>query len=135
VADNLTPEQRSRCMRNVKGADTSLEVVVRSELHRRGLRFRKNVKGLPGRPDVVFARQKVAIFIDGDFWHGWRFPSWKESVSQIWQTKIEQTRRRDRRNFRRLRTMGWTVLRIWGHEVKADLPTCIYRIEELVRPI
>lgn len=128
MADNLTPEQRSYCMSRVKGKDTGLERIVRSELHKRGLRFRKHVKELPGKPDIVFPRAKVAVYIDGDFWHGYRFPSWEHKVSDFWKTKISKNRERDHRNHRKLKDMGWTVIRLWQHEVDRGLDHCIERI-------
>lgn len=85
MPDNLTPEQRSYCMSRIKGKDTGLEVKVRSGLHRKGMRFRKHVKELPGKPDVVFFRAKVAVFIDGDFWHGYQLASWEHKVSDFWK--------------------------------------------------
>lgn len=133
MADNLTPEQRSYAMSRVKGKDTGLERLVRSELHKRGLRFRKHVKDLPGKPDVVFRRAKVAVFIDGDFWHGYRFPAWEHKVSDFWKEKISKNRERDQRNFRKLRRMGWKIIRIWQHEVKNGLDACIDRIIEAVK--
>jgi len=132
MPDNLTPPQRRYCMSRVKGKDTGIEVAVRSALHRRGLRFRKHVKSLPGKPDVVFPAALVAVFIDGDFWHGYRFPVWRGKLSPFWQRKIGETRRRDQRNFRRLRRMGWRVLRIWQHELEADFESCIRRIQSAV---
>ena len=68
--DNLTCEQRERCMSTVRNRDTDIERAVRSELHKRGYRFRKHVRALPGTPDIVFVRDRVAVFVDGDFWHG-----------------------------------------------------------------
>lgn len=133
VADNLTPEQRSYCMSKVKGRDTSLERIVRSHLHRRGLRFRKHVRDIPGNPDIVFPRQRIAVFIDGDFWHGYQFPKWKHKLSDFWQKKIEENRRRDQRNFARFRQMGWIVIRVWEHEIKSDLEMVVDRIEKCVR--
>lgn len=126
--DNLTPEQRSYCMSRVKGADTILERRVRSELHKRGLRFRKHVKELPGKPDIVFTKAKVAVFIDGDFWHGYRFPIWEDKISDFWKRKIGKTRERDQRNFKKLRSMGWKVIRIWQHEIKKNLEGCLTKI-------
>lgn len=128
MSDNLTPEQRSYCMSRVKGKDTGLEKKVRSELHRRGLRFRKHVKDLPGRPDVVFPGAKVAVFIDGDFWHGYRFPEWEQKLSAFWREKIKKNMERDARNFRDLRGMGWHVIRLWQHEIEEDLEACIAKI-------
>lgn len=128
MPDNLTPEQRSYCMSRIKGKDTGLEMRVRSELHRRGFRFRKHVKELPGKPDVVFTKAKVAVFIDGDFWHGYRFPAWEHKVSDFWKQKINKNRERDRRNHRKLKEMGWTVIRLWQHDLERDFQECIERI-------
>jgi DNA mismatch endonuclease (patch repair protein) len=133
MPDNLTPEQRSYCMSRIKGKDTGIETSVRSELHRRGLRFRKHVKDLPGKPDVVFTKAKVAVFIDGDFWHGYRFPTWEHKVSDFWKTKISKTRERDTRNHRRLREMGWTVIRLWQHDLERDFEDSIEKIVSTVK--
>ena len=116
-------------MSRVKGKDTSIEVLVRSELHSRGYRFRKHVKELPGRPDIAFSKAKVAVFIDGDFWHGYRFPAWESDVSDFWKKKITSNRARDQRNFSKLRSMGWKVIRLWQHEVLNDLEKSLMRIE------
>ena len=128
MPDNLTAQQRKHCMSQIKGTDTGIEKQIRSALHHRGYRFRKHVKELPGKPDIVFPNRKVAVFIDGDFWRGYRFPAWKVKVSSFWQDKIEQTRTRDQRNFRKLRRMEWRVIRIWQHEVKKELDSCVNRI-------
>jgi len=133
MPDNLTPEQRSFCMSRIKGKDTGLEMRVRSALHRRGLRFRKHVKDLPGKPDVVFRKARVAVFVDGDFWHGYRFPSWEDKVSDFWKKKINKNRERDIANHRKLRRMDWTVIRLWQHELEEDFDACIDRILEAVR--
>ena len=92
MTDNLTPQQRSYCMSRVRGRDTGLERIVRSALHRQGFRFRKHVSDLPGRPDVVFPRAKVVVFIDGDFWHGYRFPLWERQIPPFWRAKISKNR-------------------------------------------
>ena len=115
-------------MSRVKNRDTDLEVLIRSELHKCGFRFSKNVRSLPGSPDIVFKSAKVAVFLDGDFWHGYRFNEWKNSLSEFWQKKIQINRDRDRRNFRKLRGMGWTVIRLWKHEIKSDPFKCIDKI-------
>jgi DNA mismatch endonuclease (patch repair protein) len=115
-------------MSRVKSKDTSLERLVRSELHKRGYRFRKNVALLPGKPDIVFASARLAVFIDGDFWHGYRFHRWGHKLTPYWQQKIETNRLRDLRNFCKLRRHGWKVLRVWGHEIKRDLEAVIYKI-------
>jgi DNA mismatch endonuclease (patch repair protein) len=115
-------------MSRIKGKDTGLEMRVRSELHKRGLRFRKHVKCLPGKPDIVFSKAKVAVFIDGDFWHGYRFPSWKYKVSDFWRTKINKNRERDIKNHRALRSSGWKVVRIWQHQIRKDMENALDRI-------
>jgi DNA mismatch endonuclease (patch repair protein) len=115
-------------MANVKLHDGPLETAIRSELHRNGYRFRKHVKSLPGKPDLVFPKAKVAVFIDGDFWHGYRLPSWEHKLSDFWRDKLIANRERDRRNFRRLRTMGWHVIRIWQHQIEKDFESCISKI-------
>lgn len=133
MPDNLTPEQRSYCMSRIKGKDTGLETWVRSELHKRGFRFRKHVKDLPGKPDVVFTKAKVAVFIDGDFWHGYRFPTWEHKVSDFWKKKISKSRERDTKSHRKLRDMGWTVIRLWQHDLERDFEGSIEKIVSAVK--
>jgi DNA mismatch endonuclease (patch repair protein) len=115
-------------MSRVKGKDTGIEKLVRSELHQRGLRFRKHVKELPGKPDIVFPRSKVVVFIDGDFWHGYRLPLWEHKLIDSWKHKITATRQRDATNFKKLRRNGWQVIRIWQHQIEQDLHKCVDRI-------
>ncbi len=128
MADNLTQKQRSYCMSCVKGKDTGLEKAVRSELHKRGLRFRKHTGKLPGKPDIVFVKAKVVVFLDGDFWHGYRFPQWEKTLAKFWRNKIGETRKRDQRNFAKLRRMGWRVIRIWEHSIEKDLDGVVKKI-------
>lgn len=132
MPDNLTPDQRSYCMSRIKGKDTGLETRVRSELHKRGFRFRKHLKELPGKPDVVFTKAKVAVFIDGDFWHGYRFSTWEHKVSDFWKTKISKNRKRDAKNHRQLRKMGWTVIRLWQHDLNRNFESCIEKIIDAI---
>lgn len=128
MPDNLTREQRSYCMSRVKGKDTGLETRVRSEIHKRGLRFRKHLKELPGKPDIVFTKARVAVFLDGDFWHGFEFSQWEQTISPFWRAKISKTIERDRKNHGRLSEMGWTVVRLWQHEIELDFESCILHI-------
>jgi len=125
MPDHMTPEQRSRAMSHVKLRDGPLERYIQGELRRRGFRFRKHVKSLPGSPDIVFPKEKVAIFIDGDFWHGWRLPAWEHKLSPFWKEKLRTNRKRDQRNFRKVRALGWRVIRIWQHQIKRDPEGCI----------
>ena len=133
MSDRLTSKQRSYCMSRVKGKDTMLEKIVRSELHKKGHRFRKHSPELPGKPDIVFVNKKVAVFLDGDFWHGYRFPRWEHTLKPFWKKKIGETRKRDLRNFAKLRRMGWKVIRIWEHEVKEDKNKVIEKITKLLK--
>jgi len=126
--DLLTPEQRSRLMSRVRQKGTDIELLVARELRQKGYRFRRNVKALAGSPDLVFAQDKLVVFIDGDFWHGFRYPCWRHKVQPFWRNKIETNRKRDQRNFRRLRRAGWNVVRIWQHEIKTDIAGCLARI-------
>lgn len=132
MADVLTKEQRSYCMSRIRGKDTLPERRVRSMLHRRGLRFRKHVRKLPGCPDIVFGRARVAVFIDGDFWHGRFFSRWAPKLSLKWRQKIEANRHRDVRNRQRLRGRGWKVVRVWESEIEKNLTTVVQKIARFV---
>src|SRR5437867_8947943 len=103
MVDNLTREQRSYMMSRVRSTDTTPELMVRKFVHARGLRFRKHCPWLPGRPDLTFVATRVVVFVDGDYWHGWRFLAWKDKLSPYWKQKIEGNRKRDQSNFRKLR--------------------------------
>lgn len=133
MPDNLTPAQRSYMMSRVRSKDTAPELAIRKLAHARGLRFRKHCRWLPGCPDLVFVRSRVVVFVDGDYWHGWRFPAWRDNLGVYWRQKIERNRRRDVRNFRRLRRDGWFVIRLWEHDVKRDPERCVDRIVAAVR--
>lgn len=132
MADNLTPEQRSRTMSRIRSKDTKAEVTIRKLVHARGMRFRKHFKDLPGKPDIVFTRARVVVFVDGDFWHGWKFDEWKEKLAPYWRSKIEGNMARDAQRTAQIIAQGWQVLRIWEHEVEHDAKACVDRIEEAV---
>lgn len=119
-------------MRANKGKDTSIELLLRRELHARGRRYRIHERGLPGCPDVVFPKQRLAVFVDGDFWHGYRLPVWEHELSEFWSTKLRRNKARDARNHRLLRRRGWTVMRIWEHQIHANVEACADRIESLL---
>jgi DNA mismatch endonuclease, patch repair protein len=126
--DIMSREARSLLMSRINGKNTSPERSMFSELRLRRIYFATHAKDLPGCPDIVFRRIKLAVFIDGDFWHGWRFPLWEHKLSEKWRDKIASTRNRDQRNFRKLRRMGWTVIRIWEHQIETDVESCIERV-------
>lgn len=127
--DTVDQATRSRIMASVKGKNTSIELVVFRELRKLGMSFRKHYRRAAGTPDVAFPRLKVAVFIDGDFWHGYRYPVWRKKIkSKFWRDKIETNRARDRRNFAILRKNGWKVIRIWEHEIKEDVQKVLSKI-------
>lgn len=127
--DIMSPEKRSAVMARIKGKDTGPERRVAEALAELGLSWESHVRDLPGRPDFVFRVEKVVVFVDGDFWHGWRFPQWRGKLSRKWEDKIEGNRCRDIRNHRRLRYMGWKVVRLWEHQLSADIDACMIRVQ------
>jgi len=126
--DIMSPEKRSAVMARIKGRNTGPERAIASALAARGLEWEGHSRDLPGRPDFVFRQERVAVFVDGDFWHGWRFPQWRDKLSEKWEAKIDGNRRRDVRNHDRLRRMGWKVVRLWEHQVAADIDACLARV-------
>jgi DNA mismatch endonuclease, patch repair protein len=116
--DTLTPAQRSQRMSLVKGRDTGPEMRVRRVLHRLGFRYRLHAREIPGRPDIVFRRRKIAIFVHGCFWHRHPDPNcklarWPKSRLDFWRPKLEGNRARDIATQARLAALGWKVIVIW----------------------
>lgn len=117
MADVMTTEQRSRCMAAVKGKDTKPEMIVRKYLFSRGLRFRVQVKKLPGTPDIVLPKYKTVVFVNGCFWHdheGCKYFRLPKSNVEFWREKIE----RDRESMKALFDLGWKVIRVWECELR-----------------
>lgn len=133
--DKLTPEQRHKNMVAVKSSGSKIEVMLMKELWSRGLRYRKNVKSVIGKPDIAFIGRKVAVFCDSEFWHG---HNWKERKSdfksnqEFWIPKIERNMLRDIEVTKKLEADGWTVLRFWGNDIKNNLQQCADIIESAV---
>lgn len=126
--DIMSPETRSALMARIKGKNTGPELVLGKMLAGHGLRWQKHAKDLPGRPDFVFRACRLVIFVDGDFWHGWRFSVWRDKLTAKWDAKISGNRRRDSRVHRALRRAGWQVIRIWEHQIERDLGGCTGRV-------
>lgn len=120
-------------MAAIRSKNTRPELQLRTALRRRGLTgYRCHAKELPGCPDIVFTRLRVAIFVDGAYWHGHpRFV--REKASTYWRTKIERNRARDREHEGLLRSMGWVVLRFWDFEVLADVDRCVDTADEALK--
>lgn len=131
----MSPEKRSTVMARIKGRGTVPELTIAAAFAARHLEWEGHARDLPGRPDFVFRDEKVAVFVDGDFWHGWRFPQWRDKLSEKWEAKIDGNRRRDARNYARLRRAGWRVVRIWEHQVAGDIDACVTRVERLLEKI
>jgi DNA mismatch endonuclease (patch repair protein) len=131
MADVMTAAQRSQVMSRNRGKDSGPELRLAELLIAGGLSFDRHDPSVPGKPDFVFHKAQVAVFVDGDFWHGWRFPIWQHRMAPFWRKKIDSNRSRDRRNFRRLRHLGWKVLRVWEHQVETDAVQCVKRIADV----
>ena len=112
----------SKTMSKIRRRDTKLELKVRRELHRRGLRFRVDYAAVPGRPDIAFTRVMVAVFLDGCFWHGCPLHGTSpKSNADWWKAKITRNRERDARVRDQLEDLGWLVLRYWAHDDVDDI--------------
>lgn len=137
MADVLTKEQRHRNMKNIKSENTKIEVLLRKELWHRGYHYRKNVKSLPGSPDIVLTKYKIAIFCDGEFFHGKDWEILKPRLergnnSEFWIGKISKNREHDDVVNKKLLYEGWTVIRFWGNDIKQCMDECIKVIEETI---
>jgi len=130
MRDFLTPRERSDRMARVRSSNTQLEGRVAETLRMVGLRFRRNASRLPGRPDFMLANGTIALFVDSDFWHGWRYPVWKSKLRALWRAKIEATRMRDKRITRQLRRMGIAVVRVWEHDLKRNPGAAVEKLRK-----
>ncbi len=115
--DKFTKAKRSDIMSKVKGENTSLELIVFSYLRKHGVHFQRHYRKALGNPDVALPRKKKAVFIDGDFWHGWGYQKKKRNWPPYWKEKVARNIRRDKRNRATLRKKGWRVMRIWEHQL------------------
>ncbi|MCI9320410.1 MAG: very short patch repair endonuclease [Lachnospiraceae bacterium] len=135
--DNLTPQQRRKNMQHIKSKDTSIEIKFRKALWQKGYRYRKNYKGLPGKPDIVLTKEKIAIFCDSEFFHG---KDWevlkprleKTNNGEYWQKKISRNMEHDDEVNKQLLFLGWTVIRFWGEDILKKTDECIHVIEETI---
>jgi DNA mismatch endonuclease (patch repair protein) len=131
--DVMSPQARSALMARIRGKDTGPERALAEEIRRFRFNFEQHAADLPGRPDMVFRARRVAVLVDGDFWHGWRFPLWKHKLSPFWRAKIAGNRRRDVLVLRRLRRRGWKVVRIWEHQLEQELDVAVRRLVTTLR--
>ena len=131
--DRLTKEQRH--MKNIRSKDTSIELKLRKELWRRGYRYRKNYTELPGKPDIVLTKYKIAIFCDSEFFHGKDWEVLKPQLEKgknadFWIKKISKNQQHDDDINKQLQFLGWTVIRFWGKDIMKKTDECIQVIEE-----
>ncbi len=124
-------------MKNIKSKDTSIEVKLRTALWHKGYRYRKNYEALPGKPDIVLTKYKIAVFCDSEFFHGKDWEILKPQLergenSDFWIKKISKNQQRDDDVNKKLQFLGWTVIRFWGKEIIKDTNQCIRVIEEAI---
>ena len=135
--DKLTKEQRHKNMSHIKNKDTGIEIKLRKALWEKGYHYRKNYDKLPGKPDIVLTKYKIAIFCDSEFFHGKDWENLQEQLrrgknSDFLVKKISGNRERDETINKQLAFEGWTVIRFWGKDIKKDVKQCVRTIEEVI---
>lgn len=134
--DKLTKAQRRKNMQAVKNKDSKIEMILRSALWEKGIRYRKNYSKLIGKPDIVLTKYCIAVFVDSEFWHGYNWESKKHEIKsnkEFWINKIENNMDRDIFVTNQLKNDGWIVLRFWGKEIINNLEKCIRDIDDAIR--
>ena len=138
--DTRNPEITHKIMSAIPSKNTKPEITLRKALWKKNLRYRVNYKKLPGKPDIVFTKQKIAIFCDGDFWHGhnWAIRGMSSleaelsNYSDYWKNKILRNIERDKETDQKLQALGWTVIHLWESDIKKDVDLCVRVIEEVL---
>ncbi len=131
---DTTPE-RSKLMGKIRNKNTKPEITLRKAMWHKGIRYRLNVKALPGKPDIVISSKKIAIFVDGEFWHGYDWLNKRDKIKanrDYWIPKIERNIQRDKKNNIDLQNLGYTVMRFWEQEIKNGLEACILKISSVI---
>lgn len=135
MADIVSPDTRSRMMSTIRGRDTKPEMLVRRHLHGLGFRYRLSPRDLPGRPDLVLPRHKVAIFVHGCFWHGHdgcRFATVPATRTEFWTAKIAANKARDAVSEEKLRALGWRLAIIWECALRSDQSRTLQRAADFI---
>ena len=139
MAHKKTSDQISYNMSRIKNKNTTIELRFEDELKKRGFTtYVKNQNSIPGKPDFAFPARKIAVFCDGDFWHGYNWSETKKTIhshQDFWISKIEKNIVRDARVNAALAEQGWTVFRFWGHELKKELAQCADKVEKALRAV
>ena len=132
--DKISKKKRSSVMSKIRSKNTKFEEDFISLLKKSTRKkFRTNATDIKGKPDIVFDRNKVFVFLDSDFWHGWQYPRWKHLLkNDFWRSKIERNRVRDKKTTVFLKRQGWRVIRIWEHQIKGNVKQYINKIINLL---
>jgi DNA mismatch endonuclease (patch repair protein) len=128
----MPKNKRSALMSKVRGKNTGIEKLFLEELKRRNISGFKRYGKVVGKPDFIFYRNKTVVFCDGDFWHGYRFNTWKDKLNKFWENKIENNIKRDRKVRILLKNEGWQVIRFWGHEINENTRVCVDKLINLM---
>ncbi len=131
MTDIFTPEKRSWIMSRIRGTNTKIDLKMKKMLEENKIQFTMYPK-MFGHPDFVLKRQKIIIYCDGDFWHGYKYHEKKKLPKKYWRDKIERNMRRDRRITSKLRHDGWSVLRFWEHDIEKTPDRCIRKIKRKI---
>ncbi len=134
MTDIVNPEKRSRMMAGIKGKNTKPEILIRSQLHRLGFRFRVHDSSLPGRPDIVLKKYNAIIFVHGCFWHRHycHLFKWPKTRKEFWEKKINGNAERDRKVLRSLSDMGWRICIVWECSVKGSKKLAIEDVADAI---
>jgi len=132
--DSLSDKARSKLMSRIRSKKTLFERdFIKALKKRTSLKFFTNVTVIKGKPDIVFRKQKVCVFLDSDFWHGWQYPRWKHLLrDNFWREKIRKNRERDKNITSYLRKHGWIVIRVWEHLIKSNK---VSQVEKIFRSV
>jgi len=133
--DRHTTKQRRHNMQAVKNKDSKIEIMLRHALYQKGYRYRKNYRKITGSPDIVFTKEKIAIFCDSEFWHGYDWENRKQDIKSrrdFWIPKIERNIKRDWEVTASLEAEGYVVLRFWGKRIKNELNNVVREIEQAI---
>jgi len=128
MTDIFSPKKRSWVMSRIRGTNTKIDLKMKKLLSETSYKSQMYPK-MFGSPDFIIKRKKIAIFCDGDFWHGYKYAERKKPAKKFWREKIEGNMRRDRKVSRKLRREGWSVLRFWEHDIEKNPELCIRKIK------
>jgi DNA mismatch endonuclease (patch repair protein) len=131
--DIFSPEKRSQVMSRIRSKNTKAELAIRKRLYSLGLRYRVNDRRVMGKPDIVFFKKKIAIFVDGDWWHGRQYLIKKRNYNIFWKNKIKSNIVRDRKVNKLLKKDGWKIFRFWEEDIEKNIETPIELISKALK--